>query len=160
MTKRISLLFLMVAGLLSWGCNKDEEFLTLDEQYREIEKYIDKNDLEGVQVTSTGLRYVITREGTGSLPRVNDVVTVDYEGKLLSGKKFDSSYDRGEPINFTLGVGRVIKGWDEGIALLPVGSEAILLIPSNLGYGTRGSGETIGPNQVLIFKVELLSSRR
>ena len=145
---------------MSWGCNKDEEFLTLDEQYREIEKYIDKNNLEGVQVTSTGLRYLITREGTGSLPRVNDVVTVDYEGKLLSGKKFDSSYDRVEPINFTLGVGQVIKGWDEGIALLPVGSEAILLIPSNLGYGTRGSGETIGPNQVLIFRVELLSSRR
>jgi len=156
---RIFLLLLLASGVVFWGCNKDDDPLTLDEQYDAIEKYIDKNDLEGVQVTESGLRYLITEEGTGSYPRPNQVVTVHYEGTLLSGKKFDSSYDRGEPIEFTLGVGNVIKGWDEGIKLLPIGSKALFLIPSNLGYGSRGSGETIGPNQVLIFRVDLLQAR-
>jgi len=157
--KRTFLLLLLASGVVFWGCNKDDDPLTLDEQNEAIDKYIDKNDLEGVQVTESGLRYLIIEEGAGDNPRPNQVVTVHYEGTLLSGKKFDSSYDRGEPIEFTLGVGNVIKGWDEGIKLLPVGSEALLMIPSNLGYGTRGSGETIGPNQVLIFKVELLDAR-
>ncbi len=156
---RIFLLLLLASGVVFWGCNKDDDPLTLDEQYEAIEKYIDKNDLEGVQVTESGLRYLITEEGAGSYPRPNQVVTVHYEGTLLSGKKFDSSYDRGEPIEFTLGVGNVIKGWDEGIKLLPIGSKALFLIPSDLGYGTRGSGKTIGPNQVLIFKVDLLQAR-
>lgn len=156
---KIFLLLLLASGVFFWGCNKDDDPLTLDEQYEAIEKYIDKNNLEGVQVTESGLRYLITEEGTGSFPRPNQVVTVHYEGTLLSGKKFDSSYDRGEPIEFTLGVGSVIKGWDEGIKLLPVGSKAVLMIPSDLGYGARGSGEAIGPNQVLIFKVDLLQAR-
>ena len=160
MMKRISLLLLLVIGLVTLGCNKDDDPLTLQEQYDAIDKYIKKNDLKNVQTTTSGLRYTITREGTGAFPRVNDVVTVNYEGKLLSGKKFDSSYDSGEPYKFTLGVGKVIKGWDEGVALLPVGSEAILLIPSNLGYGTSGSGKDIGANQVLIFKIEVLDSKR
>ncbi len=160
MMKRISLLLLVVAGIVTLGCNKDDDPLTLSEQYDAIDKYIDKNNIDGVVTTASGLRYAITKEGSGAFPRVNEVVTLNYEGKLLSGKKFDSSYDRGQTFEFTLGVGKVIKGWDEGIALLPVGSEAILLIPSNLGYGTRGAGEDIGPNQVLIFKVELLATRR
>ncbi|CAD5274108.1 MULTISPECIES: FKBP-type peptidyl-prolyl cis-trans isomerase [unclassified Imperialibacter] len=160
MIKRISLLLLVVIGLVTLGCKKDDDPLTLQEQYDAIDKYIKKNDLKNVQTTASGLRYTITREGTGAFPRVNDVVTVNYEGKLLSGKKFDSSYDSGEPYKFTLGVGKVIKGWDEGVALLPVGSEAILLIPSNLGYGTRGFGDDIGSNQVLVFKIEVLDSKR
>jgi len=156
---RFSLLLLLACGVGFWGCNKDDDPLTLEEQNEAIDKYIQKNDLEGIVVTESGLRYLISEEGTGDFPRPNQVVSVHYEGKLLSGKKFDSSYDRGEPIEFTLGVGNVIKGWDEGIKLLPVGSKALFIIPSDLGYGTRGAGEDIGPNQVLIFDVELLEAR-
>ncbi|MEQ8533723.1 MAG: FKBP-type peptidyl-prolyl cis-trans isomerase, partial [Imperialibacter sp.] len=107
MIKRISLLLLVVIGLVTLGCNKDDDPLTLQEQYDAIDKYIKKNDLKNVQTTTSGLRYTITREGAGAFPRVNEVVTVNYEGKLLSGKKFDSSYDSGEAFKFTLGVGKV-----------------------------------------------------
>jgi len=157
--KRISFLLFVLVGVVLMGCKKDDP-LTLEEQYDAIDKYIKKNDLKNVQTTESGLRYSFIKEGTGAFPRPNDVVTVNYEGKLLSGKKFDSSYDREEPFSFTLGVGKVINGWDEGITLLPVGSEAILLIPSNLGYGTSGFGKEIGSNQVLIFRIEVLSSER
>lgn len=160
MTRRVFIVLLLVLGTGLWGCNKDDDPLTLEEQYDAIEKYIKKKGYKNVQVTETGLHYVVTKEGTGRLPRVNDVVTVDYVGTLLNGEKFDSSYDAGKPINFTLGVGQVIKGWDEAFALLPVGSEAVLMIPSNLAYGTRGSGDKIGPSQVIVFEVVLINAQR
>ncbi len=106
--------------------------------------------------TPTGLTYVITRRSQERQPRPGETVVVNYTGLLGNGVKFDSSLDRGEPFNFPLGMGRVIKGWDEGIAKLRVGEQATLIIPPQLGYGERGAGGVIPPNATLIFLVELV----
>jgi len=106
--------------------------------------------------TPSGLIYVITRRSTGQLPRAGETVIVNYTGLLGSGVKFDSSLDRGEPFKFKLGAGRVIKGWDEGIAKLRVCEQATLIIPPQLGYGARGAGGVIPPDATLIFIVELM----
>jgi FKBP-type peptidyl-prolyl cis-trans isomerase len=108
--------------------------------------------------TPSGLIYVITRHGEGPQAKIGDFVLVNYTGVLTNGKKFDSSLDRGQPYAFELGAGRVIKGWDEGIAKLHVGDQATLIIPSDLGYGARGSG-TIPGDATLIFVVELMGIR-
>ncbi|MDR3405448.1 MAG: FKBP-type peptidyl-prolyl cis-trans isomerase [Chthoniobacter sp.] len=110
---------------------------------------------EGVKTTSSGLQYKITKEGTGKSPKATDNVLVHYRGTLLDGTEFDSSYKRNEPIAFPLN--RVIPGWTEGLQLLKEGGKAILYIPSNLAYGPSGTpGGPIGPNETLIFEVELL----
>ena len=106
--------------------------------------------------TSTGLTYIVTRRSTERQPQPGETVSVNYTGLLGSGVKFDSSLDRGKPIEFPLGMGRVIKGWDEGIAKLRIGEQATLIIPPNLGYGDRGAGGVIPPNATLIFLVELV----
>lgn len=106
--------------------------------------------------TPSGLIYVITRRSEGRTPRPGETVVVNYTGLLTSGVKFDSSLDRGQPFKFKLGEGRVIKGWDEGIEKLRVGEQATLIIPSELGYGARGSGGIIPPDATLIFIVELM----
>jgi FKBP-type peptidyl-prolyl cis-trans isomerase len=120
-----------------------------------IQEYMTKNNLKGNK-TASGLYYVQTKPGTGAKAESGKTVSVHYTGKLLNGTKFDSSVDRGQPFEFGLGAGQVIKGWDEGIALMNVGESGILLIPSALGYGSRGAGGSIPPNSVLIFEVELL----
>jgi peptidylprolyl isomerase len=107
--------------------------------------------------TPSGLEYSETLAGTGAPAVAGKTVRVHYNGKLTNGKLFDSSYSRGEPIEFVLGAGRVIKGWDEGIALMKVGGKATLTIPPHLGYGERGAGGVIPPNATLIFEVELVS---
>ncbi len=107
--------------------------------------------------TPSGLEYVETLAGTGAQAVAGKTVSVHYTGKLTNGKVFDSSYTRGEPLSFPLGAGRVIKGWDEGIALMKVGGKATLTIPPELGYGARGAGGVIPPNATLIFEVELVS---
>jgi FKBP-type peptidyl-prolyl cis-trans isomerase len=111
--------------------------------------------MEGVQKTESGLLYRIDREGDGK-QAVNDedTVKVNYEGKTRTGKVFDSSYERGEAIEFPLN--RVIKGWTEGMKLVKVGGQITLWIPAELAYGERGAGADIGPNEALEFKVELL----
>jgi peptidylprolyl isomerase len=106
--------------------------------------------------TASGLYYVITKEGTGPQAAAGNTVYVDYTGTLVSGKKFDSSYDRGTPIDFTLGHGEVIAGWDEGLALLKKGAKATFIIPSSLAYGASGAGPVIPPGATLIFDVELV----
>jgi len=108
-----------------------------------------------VGTTPTGLIYVITRRGAGPQAKPGDTVRVNYTGVLPDGTKFDSSLDSGQPFAFELGAGRVIKGWDEGIAKLHVGDQATLIIPSTLGYGPKGMGP-IPPDATLIFVVELL----
>ena len=108
------------------------------------------------QVTKSGLAYVDTLAGNGAEPKTGDKVTVHYTGYLTDGKKFDSSVDRNSPFTFVLGVGQVIKGWDEGVATMKVGGKRKLIIPSILGYGQRGAGSVIPPNAELIFDVELL----
>ena len=108
-----------------------------------------------IGTTPSGLIYVITRHGEGRQPKVGETVIVHYTGLLTSGVKFDSSLDRGNPYSFVLGAGRVIKGWDEGIAKLHVGDQATLVIPSSLGYGPNGR-EPIPPDATLVFIVELV----
>ena len=112
--------------------------------------------IEGMKKTESGLYYKITKEGSGSFPQTGSKVSVHYEGKLADGRVFDSSFQRDDPISFSVGIGQVIKGWDEGIMLLNKGASARLVIPSNLGYGARGAGGVIPPNSTLIFDVELL----
>ena len=107
------------------------------------------------KTTDSGLQYVMIEEGSGKSPEAGQNVSVHYSGYLMDGTKFDSSYDRGEPITFPIGQGRVIPGWDEGITLLKVGGKAKLIIPPNLGYGNRAIGP-IPPNSTLIFDVELV----
>ncbi len=119
-----------------------------------IQKYLKDNNLEA-QKTASGLYYIVEKEGTGEI-KPNYDVNVHYEGTLLDGSKFDSSYDRGKPAHF--GLRRVIPGWTEGIPLFKNGGKGILLIPSKLAYGPRGAGAKIPPNSVLKFKVEVLGS--
>lgn len=109
---------------------------------------------EGVKTTESGLQYKITKLGTGATPKATSKVRVHYEGRLLNGKVFDSSFKRGEPAEFP--VNMVIKGWTEALQLMKEGGERELYIPSTLGYGTRGAGADIGPNATLIFKVQLI----
>jgi peptidylprolyl isomerase len=106
--------------------------------------------------TESGLKYIIVEEGEGLKPYASQFVSVHYTGYLEDGSIFDSSIDRGEPIAFPVGTGRVIPGWDEGIMLLNVGGKARLIIPSQLAYGEKGAGNIIPPNATLIFDVELL----
>lgn len=106
--------------------------------------------------TASGLEYVETQAGTGAQAKAGDTVRVHYTGKFLDGKVFDSSVSRGEPLEFPLGRGRVIKGWDEGIALMKVGGKATLTIPPQLAYGESGAGGVIPPNATLLFDVELV----
>ena len=111
----------------------------------------------GMSKTASGLLYKISKSNPeGKAPKAGDIVAVHYAGKLTNGKEFDNSFKRGEPIEFSVGVGQVIKGWDEGIMLLKEGETATFLIPSELGYGARGAGGVIPPNAWLIFDVELV----
>jgi FKBP-type peptidyl-prolyl cis-trans isomerase FkpA len=106
--------------------------------------------------TSSGLQYEDLQEGSGAAAKAGDNVEVHYTGWLTNGKKFDSSLDRRQPFSFQLGAGRVIKGWDEGVAGMKVGGKRKLTIPPALGYGKRGAGSSIPPDSELIFEVELL----
>lgn len=110
---------------------------------------------EEVRTTASGLQYEVLEEGTGAQPKAGDSVTVHYTGKLIDGTVFDSSVDRGEPATF--GVTQVIPGWVEALQLMKAGSKWRLFIPSDLAYGPQGAGGVIGPNQTLIFDVELIS---
>jgi len=106
--------------------------------------------------TPSGLKYVELKEGTGATPQPGQTVEVHYVGTLEDGTKFDSSRDRGQPFSFKIGVGQVIKGWDEGLSTMKVGGRRQLIIPAELGYGSRGAGNVIPPNATLLFDVELL----
>ena len=117
--------------------------------------FLEKNKArEGVKTTESGLQYEILKEGKGPKPTKDDKVKVHYHGTLIDGTVFDSSVDRGEPATF--GVGQVIKGWTEALQMMPVGSKWKIYIPADLAYGERGAGGDIGPNETLIFEVELL----
>lgn len=113
-------------------------------------------DMENAVTTDSGLKYIDITEGNGVTPEIGQTVTVHYTGVLENGKKFDSSRDRNQPFSFKIGVGQVIKGWDEGVATMSVGGRRQLIIPPDLAYGSRGAGGVIPPNATLIFDVELL----
>lgn len=112
----------------------------------------------------SGLQVVDTVAGSGASPKTGEICVMHYTGWLYEngrkGKKFDSSVDRGQPFEFPIGVGRVIKGWDEGVSTMKVGGKRTLIIPASLGYGARGAGGVIPPNATLIFDVELLGIKR
>jgi peptidylprolyl isomerase len=113
-----------------------------------------------VMTTPDGLKIIDTQPGTGASPKTGQTCVMHYTGWLYEndtkGKKFDSSVDRGSPFEFKIGVGQVIRGWDEGVATMKVGGKRTLIIPPDLGYGARGAGGVIPPNATLIFDVELL----
>jgi FKBP-type peptidyl-prolyl cis-trans isomerase len=138
---------------------QEEQYNAYMEQARAAEdstmqEYIAKNKIK-VAPTASGLYFISKKAGKGAQAVVGQKVAVHYTGKLLDGTKFDSSYDRGEPIEFMLGQGQVIPGWDEGIAMMKEGEKAVLLIPSKLAYGERGN-QVIPPCAPLVFDVELV----
>lgn len=120
------------------------------------QKFLEENKTKpGVVTLPSGLQYQVLKEGTGAKPGYNDKVTTHYHGTLIDGTVFDSSVERGQPASFP--VNGVIKGWTEALQMMPVGSKWKLFIPPSLAYGERGAGGMIGPNETLIFEVELLS---
>lgn len=125
------------------------------EDAEEIQAYLNENNIDA-QKAESGLFYQITEEGTGEQVEAGDSVTVHYRGQLLDGTQFDASYDRNEPFTFVVGRGQVIRGWDEGLQLLKVGSKATLYVPSGMAYGPRQMGPIIKPNSILKFDVEVL----
>ena len=119
------------------------------------EKFLEENKAkQGIVTLESGLQYKILKKGTGASPKATDSVKCHYKGTTIDGKEFDSSYKRGQPA--TLALNRVIKGWTEGLQLMKEGGKWQFFIPSELAYGNRGAGQNIGPNEVLIFEVELL----
>jgi len=128
----------------------------LQSKTEDQEKFLQDNSAkEGVVTLPSGLQYLVLKPGDGAKPGPTTIVTVHYEGSLINGKVFDSSYQRGRPATF--GVHQVIRGWTEALQLMPVGSKWRLFIPAELGYGARGAGGSIPPNSTLVFDVELIS---
>lgn len=117
---------------------------------------MDAQNADNTTTTPSGLKYIDLEVGTGAEPQKGQAVVVHYTGTLEDGSKFDSSRDRGQPFSFKIGIGQVIKGWDEGVATMKVGGRRQLIIPPELGYGSRGAGGVIPPNATLIFDVELI----
>lgn len=134
----------------------EQQKLRSDRNQKEGTAFLEKNKKEkDVVTTASGLQYKVLTAGTGKKPTASDTVTVDYEGTLVNGKVFDSSYQRGKPVSFP--VSGVIKGWTEALQLMPEGSTWMIYIPSNLAYGAQGPSPLIGPNSTLVFKVHLIS---
>jgi FKBP-type peptidyl-prolyl cis-trans isomerase FkpA len=143
---------LIVLGLTfssAWALDPGLEALVNGKRFME-----ENGRREGVKTTASGLQYEVLQAGEGPKPKATDTVTVHYQGGLITGDIFDSSYQRGEPISFSLS--RVIKGWTEVLQLMPVGTKVRAVIPPKLAYGERGMGGKIGPGETLVFDIELL----
>ncbi len=153
MNKITTLLFALLAIFTINSCGDDADF---DEQQVEIAKYIADEGLTAMETSDgEGIWYAITTAGTGiGSPTETSEVTVHYEGRLLDGTKFDSSYDRGQPL--TIGLSNVITGWKRGIPKFKKGDIGKLIIPSKYAYGSQGSGQAIPGNAILVFDIELI----
>ena len=147
MKKFISLSFCVAISFVAFAQKKDA---------KQKEPVNQKLKLETEYTTPSGLKYTFKQFGKGNLAKAGDNVSVHYVGRLGDGKQFDSSRDRNQPFKFPLGAGRVIKGWDEGVALMHVGDKVMFTIPPQLGYGDRAMGDQIPANSTLFFEVELL----
>lgn len=134
----------------------DELAAVMNEKQQEAQEFMAENaKKDGVKTTESGIQYQVLREGDGQVPSADDKVIADYEGTLIDGTKFDSSYDRGEPATFP--VDGVIKGWQEVLQMMKEGAKWRVVIPGNLAYGPQGAGDKIGPNETLIFDIELIA---
>lgn len=153
-TKLIVLSILMLAGCSSGG-NNSGRYLEDDATSTQKQYLIDNAKRSGVVTTPSGLQYEVLTGASGPSPGPESVVTVHYIGTLIDGTEFDSSYSRNEPATFPLG--NTIKGWVEGVQLMTVGSHYRFVIPAELAYGDRGTGNQIKPGDTLIFSIELLS---
>ncbi len=160
-----NLLLFLFLGLTVTACNMSGNNLKsemvanpttqADKDKNLILQYAIDNKLKNVQSTASGIYYIMEKEGTGDAhPTMSSNIKAHYHGTLLDGTVFDSSVDRGQPFDFQLG--RVVKGWQEAIPLLKKGGKGKFIIPSGLAYGSRGAGQKIGPNSVLIFDIELI----
>lgn len=159
-TIKSSAILLLSAGLL-WGnvFADTTTTTTTSTAASSSNSFLDKNKTRpGVITTADGLQYKVIKPGTGNSPTDADTVTVNYEGRLVNGTVFDSSYKRGQPASFP--VNGVIAGWTEALKLMKVGSTYELFIPAELAYGSEGAPPAIGPNETLIFKVELLGIQK
>jgi peptidylprolyl isomerase len=145
------------------GVKQEAEMKTaMEKEKGQLAKVIDDlkkaNPKSELKTSTTGLQYLVLKEGSGDKPVKGTKVKAHYTGKLIDGRVFDSSVTRGEPIEFPVGIGQVIKGWDEALSDMKKGEKRILIIPPSLGYGARGAGNgVIPPNATLIFEVELVS---
>lgn len=149
------MLVLLSAFSLLTACKKDKDYAAIDEGL--IKQYIADNKLADAQRQESGLYFVPITKTSGVQPKGGQLVSVLYTGMLLDGKVFDATSNRGnKPFEFALGRNQVIKGWDEGIALIKKGEKAMLLIPSQLAYGSDGAGSSVPANAVLRFDVELV----
>jgi len=148
---KLILLFLLTISVMMSSCEKDEVYGTEEEQ---IERYISKKSLVITEKTSSGLRYIRTADSQGAALKKGQTINVNYSGRLLSDKKFDSGN-----FSFVLGGNGVIKGFDEGIAKMKIGEKATLIFPSSLGYGSQGAGSDIPGNSPLVFDIEVVSAK-
>ena len=154
--RKSKILILLVNIFFLFSCGPSQEEKKREEISNESSKKTIASITNGMKKTKNGLFYSILKSGIGNSPLKGDKVSVHYKGSLIDGTVFDSSYQRNEPITFSLGIGQVIAGWDEGIMLLNKGSKARFVIPSNLAYGSQGAGGIIPPDATLIFEVELI----
>ena len=156
--KITGIITLITVLTLFLSCGGDEYFFDWQKQLaadiEAIDKYLEENNIQA-EVSYTGLRYVIHEYGKGTSPLMGQSVIVDYEGRLIDGTVFDSSYDRGEPEEFI--VGKLVDGFDEGLTYIAEGGSISLYMPSRLGYGTRSPSSAIPPNSILFFDVELIN---
>lgn len=156
----LSVVCCLVVGTIVVSCSSEDPGVAAEKQLavdlEKIETYIADKGLANVTSTQSGLNYAITEAGTGKLPEAGGIVVLHYEGKLLDGSVFDSSFDRGVPFTYVFGVGQVIPGFDEGVSKISEEGSGVIMIPSYLAYGTSGSG-SIGANEVLIFNIEVWS---